>query len=72
MGTSTSPSSRPTTPSSGYATYEQTRRAIDAVQNKAPVTDVDFSIHVMEDGTEVSTLERVCKGIVFAGLYSRN
>ena len=41
------------------------------MQNKAPVTDVDFSIHVMEDGTEVSTLERVCKGIVFAALYSR-
>jgi hypothetical protein len=32
------------------------------MQNKAPVADIDFSIHVMEDGTEVSTQERVCKG----------
>ena len=73
MGASTSPSPRPTTPSSNaYSTYEQTRKAIDAVQNKVPVTDIDFTIHAMEDGTEVSTQERVCKGIVFAGLYSRN
>jgi serine/threonine-protein phosphatase 2B catalytic subunit len=42
------------------------------VQNKVPVTDIDFTIHAMEDGTEVSTQERVCKGIVFAGLYLRN
>lgn len=71
MGASTSPSSRPTTPS-GYTTYEQTRKAIDAMQNKVPVTDVDFTIHAMEDGTEVSTQERVCKGTVFAGFYSTN
>lgn len=70
MGVSPSPSSRPTTPS--YSTYEQTRKAIDAVQNKVPVTDVDFTIHAMEDGTEVSTQERVCKGSVFAVLYSCN
>jgi len=68
MGASTSPSSPPTTPSvasSGYTAYEQTQKAIDAMQNKAPVSDIDFTIHAMEDGTEVSTQERVCRGIVF-------
>jgi hypothetical protein len=64
MGPSTTTSSPPPTgsPPLSYGTYEQTRKAIDAIQNKAPVADIDFSIHVMEDGTEVSTQERVCKG----------
>jgi serine/threonine-protein phosphatase 2B catalytic subunit len=43
--------------------YDQTQKAIDAMQNKSPVADIDFTIHEMEDGTEVSTHERVCKGI---------
>ncbi|KAG8529650.1 uncharacterized protein KY384_005131 [Bacidia gigantensis] len=33
-----------------------------AIQTKKPVPDIDFSLHTMEDGTEVSTQERVCKG----------
>lgn len=28
-----------------------------------PVPEVDFSLHTMEDGSQVSTLERVVKGI---------
>ena len=32
------------------------------MRNKNPVPDIDFTVHVMEDGTEVSTQERVCKG----------
>jgi len=63
MGASGS-SSPPPTPSTSFPnSYEQTRKAIDAIQNKSPVIDIDFTIHVMEDGTEVSTQERVCKGI---------
>jgi len=67
MGPSTTTSSSPPTASTAasYGTYEHTRKAIDAIQNKAPVADIDFSIHVMEDGTEVSTQERVCKGTLF-------
>ena len=62
--------SPPPTPAGGVTTaYEQTRKAIDAMQNKAPVSAVDFTIHLMEDGTEVSTQERVCKGI--ADVFSR-
>lgn len=36
--------------------------AVRAVTNKRPVPEIDFSLHTMEDGTQVSTLDRVCKG----------
>ena len=35
---------------------------ICAVQREAPPSKIDFSIHVMEDGTQFSTHDRVCKG----------
>jgi serine/threonine-protein phosphatase 2B catalytic subunit len=37
-------------------------KAIHAMRNKKPVPETDFTLHTMEDGTEVSTQERVCKG----------
>lgn len=37
--------------------------AIRAVKEKKPLPEIDFSLHTMEDGTQVSTLERVCKGV---------
>jgi serine/threonine-protein phosphatase 2B catalytic subunit len=40
----------------------QVDNAIRAIQEKKPLPEIDFSIHMMEDGTQVSTLERVCKG----------
>lgn len=33
-----------------------------AVTEKKPVPEIDFTLHTMEDGTQVSTLERVVKG----------
>jgi serine/threonine-protein phosphatase 2B catalytic subunit len=27
------------------------------------VPEIDFTLHVMEDGTQVSTEQRVCKGV---------
>lgn len=36
--------------------------AVRAVSQKRPVPEIDFTIHRMEDGSEVSTQERVCKG----------
>ena len=36
--------------------------ATRAIQQKKPVSEIDFSLHTMEDGTQVSTQERVCKG----------
>lgn len=41
---------------------QQVDNAIRAIREKKPLPEIDFSIHVMEDGTQVSTLERVCKG----------
>lgn len=37
--------------------------AIRAVQQKKPIPEIDFTLHTMEDGTQVSTQERVCKGM---------
>lgn len=37
--------------------------AIRAVQNKKQIPEIDFTLHTMEDGTQVSTQERVCKGV---------
>ena len=33
-----------------------------ALSDKKPVPEVDFTLHVLEDNTMVSTQERVCKG----------
>ena len=33
-----------------------------AMTDKKPVPEIDFTLHTMEDGTQVSTQERVCKG----------
>ncbi len=41
---------------------QQVDNAIRAIQQKKPLPEIDFTIHVMEDGTQVSTQERVCKG----------
>lgn len=42
----------------------QVDNAIRAIQQKKPLPEIDFSIHTMEDGTQVSTMERVCKGML--------
>jgi serine/threonine-protein phosphatase 2B catalytic subunit len=52
----------------GSGSYEQRQRdiqvdnAIRAIQEKKPLPEIDFTIHTMEDGTQVSTMERVSKG----------
>ena len=33
-----------------------------AMKEKRPIPEIDFTMHMMEDGTQVSTEERVCKG----------
>lgn len=37
--------------------------AIRAVRQKKPAPEIDFTLHTMEDGSQVSTTERVCKGM---------
>jgi hypothetical protein len=51
--------------SSSSAALDNTQKlenAIRAVSEKRPPPEIDFTLHTMEDGTQVSTLERVCKG----------
>lgn len=43
---------------------QQVDNAIRAIQQKKPLPEIDFTIHTMEDGTQVSTMERVCKGML--------
>ena len=40
----------------------QVDNAIRAIQQKKPLPEIDFTIHTMEDGTQVNTQERICKG----------
>jgi serine/threonine-protein phosphatase 2B catalytic subunit len=42
---------------------QQVDNAIRAIQHKKPLPEIDFTIHTMEDGTQVSTMERVVKGM---------
>jgi len=44
------------------ASRAQIDNAIRALSEKKPVPEIDFTLHTMEDGTQVSTNERVCKG----------
>ncbi|KAE9967656.1 hypothetical protein BLS_005759 [Venturia inaequalis] len=37
--------------------------AIRAVRQKKPAPEIDFTLHTMEDGTQVNTAERVCKDV---------
>jgi serine/threonine-protein phosphatase 2B catalytic subunit len=48
--------------SMGERRTQQVDNAIRAIREKKPLPEIDFSIHVMEDGKQVSTLERVIKG----------
>lgn len=45
------------------ARSQQVDNAIRAIQQKKPLPEIDFTIHTMEDGTQVNTQERVCKGM---------
>jgi len=46
----------------GFDQSKYLDNAIRAVKEKKPLPEIDFTLHTMEDGTQVSTLERVCKG----------
>jgi serine/threonine-protein phosphatase 2B catalytic subunit len=37
--------------------------ALGQIQNKAPPPEIDFTLHVTDDGTHVSTTERVVKDV---------
>lgn len=44
--------------------------AVRAVTNKKPVPEIDFTLHTMEDGTQVSTLDRVCKDVQAPAIHT--
>ncbi|TVY55633.1 Serine/threonine-protein phosphatase 2B catalytic subunit [Lachnellula cervina] len=41
----------------------QVDNALRAIHQKKPVPEIDFTLHTMEDNTQVSTMERVCKDV---------
>ena len=41
----------------------QIQRAIDKIQVKDPIPSIDFTQHVLDDGTVISTQERVVKDV---------
>jgi serine/threonine-protein phosphatase 2B catalytic subunit len=41
----------------------QVDNALRAIAQKKPVPEIDFTLHTMEDGSQVSTMERVCKDV---------
>ncbi|PMD12897.1 serine/threonine protein phosphatase 2B catalytic subunit [Hyaloscypha hepaticicola] len=47
----------------GMENRVQVDNALRALQQKKPVPEIDFSLHTMEDGSQVSTMERVCKDV---------
>ncbi|RYO92973.1 hypothetical protein DL766_005363 [Monosporascus sp. MC13-8B] len=49
---------------------QQVGNAIRAIQRKKPLPEIDFTIHFMEDGTQVSTRERVCKDVQAPAMFT--
>nr|QBC17552.1 calcineurin [Neurospora crassa] len=48
---------------------QQVDNAIRAIQHKRPLPEIDFTIHTMEDGSQVSTMERVCKDVQAPAMF---
>jgi hypothetical protein len=42
---------------------EHIAQAIAQIQNRAPPPEIDYTQHVLEDGTAISTQERVVKDV---------
>ncbi|KAF7898966.1 uncharacterized protein EAF01_008179 [Botrytis porri] len=47
----------------GLENRMQVDNALRAIHQKKPVPEIDFTLHTMEDGSQVSTMERVCKDV---------
>jgi serine/threonine-protein phosphatase 2B catalytic subunit len=58
-----------TAPSTEERRNVQVDNAIRAIQEKKPVPEIDFTIHTMEDNTQVNTMERVCKDVQAPAMY---
>ena len=49
--------------SQGLDNTSQMENAIRALNEKKPTPEIDFTVHVMEDGSQVNTQERICKDV---------
>ncbi|TGO56813.1 hypothetical protein BOTNAR_0215g00080 [Botryotinia narcissicola] len=47
----------------GIENRMQVDNALRAIHQKKPLPEIDFTLHTMEDGSQVSTMERVCKDV---------
>ncbi|POS88422.1 serine/threonine protein phosphatase 2B catalytic subunit [Erysiphe pulchra] len=47
----------------------QVDNALRAIHQKKPIPEIDFTLHTMDDGTQVSTLERVCKDVQAPAMF---
>ncbi|KAI3339785.1 serine/threonine-protein phosphatase 2B catalytic subunit [Ustulina deusta] len=47
----------------------QVDNAIRAIRQKKPLPEIDFTIHTMEDGSQVNTTERVCKEVQAPAMF---
>ncbi|KAK5627410.1 hypothetical protein RRF57_003125 [Xylaria bambusicola] len=47
----------------------QVDNAIRAIRQKKPLPEIDFTIHTMEDGSQVNTTERVCKDVQAPAMF---
>ncbi|KAL2040534.1 hypothetical protein N7G274_006513 [Stereocaulon virgatum] len=52
--------------------YGVTNQIAHAVNDKKPVPEIDFTLHTMEDGNQVSTQERVCKDVQAPAFHPPN
>lgn len=61
----TTPNPNPNASSSSFSSRKQTEAAITQIRNRgtAPLPTIDFTVHVQEDGSTVSTQERIVKEV---------
>lgn len=51
-------------------TQAQIEKAIGQIQSKAPVPEIDFTQHQLENGYTISTQERVVKEVCTLALFA--
>ena len=50
-------------------TQSQIQKAIDQIQDKRPIPEIDFTQHQLDNGFTISTQERVVKEVRFGITY---
>lgn len=48
----------------GTSAYDEAAARAIANKSQRQIPEIDFTLHTMEDGSTVSTQERVCKGML--------